>query len=132
MRMSLTRSPKFGTALAIVVLGCALALSAQDKPAVQPWMDTRLSPDQRADLVIQKMTLDEKLTMLHGQGMPMGQVDPNSNGGAGYVLGVRRLGIPTIQMADSAYGVTRSAANGRYGTAQRSGGGLWMGSGDSL
>jgi len=117
MRMSLTRSPKFGTALAIVVLGCALALSAQDKPAVQPWMDTRLSPDQRADLVIQKMTLDEKLTMLHGQGMPMGQVDPNSNGGAGYVLGVRRLGIPTIQMADSAYGVTRSAANGRYGTA---------------
>jgi beta-glucosidase len=91
-------------------------MSAQENPSVQPWMNTSLSPDQRADLVIQKMTLGEKLAMLHGHG-PMGQVDPNSNGGAGYVMGVERLGIPMIQMADSAYGVTRSAANGRYGTA---------------
>ena len=32
------------------------------KPAVKgPWMDRNLSPDQRADLVIKQMTLDEKI-----------------------------------------------------------------------
>ena len=40
-----------------------------------------------------------------------------SNGGAGYSISIPRLGIPAIQMADSAYGVTRGAAAGRYSTA---------------
>ena len=39
------------------------------------------------------------------------------NGGAGFVLGVPRLGIPIIQMSDAAYGVRMSAQNGRYSTA---------------
>jgi beta-glucosidase len=39
------------------------------------------------------------------------------NGGAGFVLGVPRLGIPIIQMSDAAYGVRDSAQNGRYSTA---------------
>jgi len=39
------------------------------KPA-GPWMDTSLSPDQRADLVLKEMTLDEKIATLHGVGMP--------------------------------------------------------------
>ncbi len=39
------------------------------------------------------------------------------NGGAGYTKAIPRLGIPSIQMADSAYGVTRNAAAGRYSTA---------------
>ena len=33
-------------------------------------MNTSLSPDQRADLVIKEMTLDEKVALLHGVGMP--------------------------------------------------------------
>ena len=33
--------------------------------------------------------------------------EEDSNGGAGYVVGIPRLGIPGIQMADAAYGVTR-------------------------
>jgi beta-glucosidase len=40
-----------------------------------------------------------------------------SNGGAGFSVGVPRLGIPPIQMADAAYGVTRGQPNGRYSTA---------------
>ena len=40
-----------------------------------------------------------------------------SNGGAGYSNAIPRVGIPAIQMADSAYGVTRGAASGRYSTA---------------
>ena len=84
-------------------------------------MNTQLSPDERADMVLKEMTLDEKIDLLHGQGMPgWGKPRPNdylSNGGAGFVLGVPRLGIPIIQMSDAAYGLRWSAQNGRYSTA---------------
>jgi beta-glucosidase len=93
-------------------------------PGMQPpaahyaWSDTSLSPDARADLVIKEMTLEEKVSLLHGQGMSFGQTGPSaSNGGAGYSNAIPRLGIPAIQMADSAYGVTRGASSGRYSTA---------------
>ncbi len=85
------------------------------------WMNTSLSADERADLVIKELTLDEKIDLLHGQGMPgWGPPKANAylgNGGAGFVLGVARLGIPLIQMSDAAYGVRSSAMNGRYSTA---------------
>lgn len=47
------------------------------------------------------MTLDEKIALLHGNGMahaPQWQMPLTylSNGGAGYVEGVKRLGIPPI------------------------------------
>lgn len=88
-----------------------------------PWMNTSLSPDQRADLVLKQMTLDEKIDLMHGQGEPDRSPYPKisvrllSNGGAGFTLGVPRLGIPIIQMSDAAYGVALSAWNGRYSTA---------------
>ena len=88
------------------------------QPKHYAWSDATLSPDVRADLVIKEMTLDEKLSLLHGQGMPCFSAGPTeSTGGAGYSNAIPRLGIPAIQMADSAYGVTRGAAAGRYSTA---------------
>ena len=87
-------------------------------PKHYPWSDTSLSPDVRADLVLKELTLDEKISLLHGQGMPFFKKGPTeSNGGAGYSNAIPRLNIPAIQMADSAYGVTRGAAAGRYSTA---------------
>jgi beta-glucosidase len=87
----------------------------------RPWMDTKLSPDQRASLVVKELTLDEKITLLHGTGHeglgPMSPLSSGSNGGAGYVVGIPRLGIPGIQMSDAAYGVRASGKNGRYSTA---------------
>ncbi|MGA8940412.1 MAG: glycoside hydrolase family 3 C-terminal domain-containing protein [Acidobacteriaceae bacterium] len=98
-----------------------LAQGPQKNPAQHPWQNTSLSPEQRADLVLKSMTLDEKIALIHGTGQPgYGAPTPeqqNSNGGAGYVVGVPRLGIPGIQMADAAYGVTKSETNGRYSTA---------------
>ena len=97
--------------------------SADDQSKNHLWMDTTLTPDQRADLVLKEMTLDEKIDLVHGQGMPgWPRAVPNANpylgnGGAGFVLGVPRLGIPIIQMSDAAYGVRSSAQNGRYSTA---------------
>jgi beta-glucosidase len=88
---------------------------------VRPWMNPKLSADERADMVLKEMTLDEKIELTHGNGMEgWGRPMPNlssSNGGAGFVWGVPRLGIPMIQMSDAAYGVRASAQNGRYSTA---------------
>jgi beta-glucosidase len=95
----------------------------QDKEPKQnrPWMNTSLSPDERADLVLKELTLDEKIDFVHGNGMPgWGKPRANAylgNGGAGFVLGVPRLGIPMIQISDAAYGVRSSGENGRYSTA---------------
>ncbi|MCX6626259.1 MAG: glycoside hydrolase family 3 C-terminal domain-containing protein [Candidatus Solibacter sp.] len=97
-------------------------------PVTGPWSDPGLSPDRRAELLLDQMTLDDKISMLHGDGMPggggggRGQVVPPapggavSNGGAGFTGAVARLGIPAIQMADAAVGVTRGAASSRYST----------------
>ncbi|MGA2219980.1 MAG: glycoside hydrolase family 3 C-terminal domain-containing protein, partial [Terracidiphilus sp.] len=86
-----------------------------------PWMNASLSPDERADLVIKKMTVDEKVALLHGVGMPtddpLTPENAPSNRGVGYAVGVPRLGIPGIDMSDAAYGVRSSGANGRYSTA---------------
>ncbi|MDE1163131.1 MAG: glycoside hydrolase family 3 C-terminal domain-containing protein [Acidobacteriaceae bacterium] len=102
--------------------GLPLAFAATLVPSLSAqthaWDNKSLTPDQRAHLVLKEMTLDEKIGLVHGYGMPGEEgVPASSNGGAGQTLGVPRLGIPAIQMADAAYGVTRSAANGRYSTA---------------
>jgi beta-glucosidase len=84
-------------------------------------MNTALSADERASLVIKEMTLDEKIALLHGVGMPtddpLTPENAPSNRGVGYAVGVPRLGIPGIDMSDAAYGVRSSQANGRYSTA---------------
>jgi len=111
-------------ALGIAILSFALlSASAQtgSEHRTAPWMNSSLSPDERAALVLKEMTLDEKVSLLHGTGMvglsPMSPLAVKSNGGAGYVVGIRRLGIPDIQMSDAAYGVRQSGENGRYSTA---------------
>jgi beta-glucosidase len=84
-------------------------------------MNKSLSSDERADMVLKELTLAEKIDLLHGQGMlGWSRTMPKlylGNGGAGFVLGVPRLGIPQIEMSDAAYGVRSSAQNGRYSTA---------------
>jgi beta-glucosidase len=108
--------------LCVVSLGLPVfAQSGSPDKNSRPWMNASLSPDDRASLVVKEMTLDEKITLLHGTGHPgLGPMSPlssGSNGGAGYVVGIPRLGIPGIQMSDAAYGVRSSGQNGRYATA---------------
>jgi len=108
-------------AIVILILILLSASAQSGSGPARPWMNTRLAPDERAALVVKEMTLDEKVSMLHGTGMvglsPMSPLSIKSNGGAGYVVGVPRLGIPAIQMSDAAYGVRQSGENGRYSTA---------------
>ncbi len=86
-----------------------------------PWLDASLSPDERAAMVLKELTLDEKITMIHGEGLagmtPIGARRGESNGGVGFTAGIPRLGIPGIDMSDAAYGVRSSGENGRYSTA---------------
>jgi beta-glucosidase len=119
------RSLRTTLQLGVAILSLALLpVSAQVGAEQTPhgsWMNSSLSPDERAALVLKEMTLDEKITLLHGTGMkglsPMSPLAGGSNGGAGYVVGIPRLGIPAIQMSDAAYGVRSSGENGRYSTA---------------
>ncbi len=104
------------------------SVSAQFPPPppreTRPWiLQKNLSPDERADMVVAQMTLDEKIQLVHGAGMPgipIGPSDPaivRANGGAGFIPGIERLGLPDLNMADSAVGVGRGAYKGRYSTA---------------
>src|SRR4029077_2063505 len=112
------------------LLACVVAFCALLEPAVaphrhpqdptrpagnRPWMNRNLSADERAELVLKELTLDEKIAFIHGNVMPgWGGPRPNAylgNSDAGFVLGLPRLGI---QMSDAAYGVRASAQNGRY------------------
>jgi beta-glucosidase len=99
----------------VIALAPVLAQRGAPQAPKGPWMDKSLSPDQRADLVLAEMTLDEKITLVHGAG-GFGQAGARSNGGAGVVEGIPRLGLPDLQLADSAVGVRSAADRGRYST----------------
>lgn len=79
----------------------------------RPWMDARLSPDERAELILKEMTLAEKLLLTFGTFAAKhdssgkfwqypAEARPNS---AGFVPGIKRLGIPPQWETDSGTGV---------------------------
>ncbi|WP_183791157.1 glycoside hydrolase family 3 C-terminal domain-containing protein [Tunturiibacter gelidoferens] len=104
------------------IIGVGIAPAQQTN---RPWMDSHLSPGDRSELVLKQLTLDEKLALVHGNGMSGESqwrmpLTPLTNGGAGYTQGVERLGIPPLIISDAGYGVRASGANGRYSTAMPS------------
>ncbi len=118
-----TQTFLFASVAVGAILCGAGRLMAQD--AARPWMNPKLAPEQRAGMVLKQLTLDEKLALLHGNGMPFVPqwqmpLTHLANGGAGYVEGVPRLGIPPLIISDAAYGVRGSGSNGRYSTAMPS------------
>lgn len=79
------------------------ALSAQDAP----WMKASLLPDERATLILNQMTLAEKIAMVHGEYGPYGF----------YNTSIPRLGIPALTMADGPAGIHVSNAAVNEGKA---------------
>jgi len=93
-------------AASVAVLMFATAASAQ---AAKPWMNTKLSPDERARLLDAELTLDERIGLVHGpMAMPykIKTIPKGAIGSAGYIAGVERLGIPALQESDASLGVT--------------------------
>jgi beta-glucosidase len=94
----------------LVLWGTAVLLpwnmaAAQTAPVV--------TGDARVDQLLSKMTLEEKLTLIHGT-----QEDPSVyQGQAGYLAGIPRLGIPGLRMADGPPGaLTRVPSQGETAT----------------
>ena len=120
MRLSRLRATALFTTLTLApTLGFAQQPKAPAAPA-GPWMNASLDPDARADMMIKEMTLDEKILLVHGDGWgvlrPGDPVAEGHNGGAGFVKGIPRLGLPAINLADSAVGVRMAAPDSRYAT----------------
>lgn len=94
----------------LTLLGAATFLSwifaaAQKAPVV--------TGDARVDQLLSRMTLQEKLTLIHGT-----KEDPSVyQGQAGYLAGIPRLGIPGLRMADGPPGaLTRVPSQGETAT----------------
>lgn len=89
-------------ALMAALCACAHADTLTDFAALPGAADTFASAaaHRRADALVHRMTLDEKLQFIHSK-YEMSQVP---GGGAGYIQGVPRLGIPDLNMVDSATG----------------------------
>jgi len=118
-------------AIAVALAVPAFAIEAPKKVTVdapKTWMNKKLLPEQRADLVLKEMTLDEKLKLVMGY---FGHDAPWKNfkrpvesypQSAGLIYGVPRLGIPNLWEADAGVGVaSQSGPIVREATALPSG-----------
>jgi beta-glucosidase len=124
-------------AMAIAFVSVAPSFAADAPPAEakkataeapKTWMNKKLTPEQRTDLVLKEMTMDEKLKLVFGY---FGTDAPWKNfkrpveshqQSAGFIYGVPRLGIPNIWEADAGIGVaSQGGPNVRETTALPSG-----------
>ena len=94
-------------AILVAVAMTPVVARGADSPAM-PWRNAALAPEERARLLDQALTSDERLGLLHGifavpvfgKPLPAGAI-----GSAGYVAGLDRLGIPALQESDASLGV---------------------------
>jgi beta-glucosidase len=105
--MSKPSRGEFRTGIAIVLLvalatACAIVVSpavAQSQKATNKVPVVTGNP--RVDKLLSEMTLEEKISMIHGA-----WENPATNQGqAGYLAGVPRLGIPSLRLSDGPPGV---------------------------
>lgn len=110
-------------AMALAVTAATPAFAADKKAdakapaeAAKPWMNTALSADQRADLILKEMKQEEKLKLVFGHfGTEMGwknipKIPAAIPFSAGYVEGVPRLGIPALYETDAGVGVANQVS----------------------
>jgi beta-glucosidase len=110
-------APSYSQALIPPSLTPPTAQAGLAVPPDAPWLDPTRNPDERAALVLAQMTQDEKLQLVRGTGMVGDPArEGGSNGGAGFVPGIKRLRLPDIDMADSTVGVTLGGVRSRYST----------------
>lgn len=114
------RDLKAGVCAAAVLL--ALPGLAASAPA-QPWTSPKLSPDKRADLVLDRLSLDQQIGLLHGS-MPafMGpKKPPHVLISAGYFPGLPEYGIPELTESDASLGISNAGRKDDDATALPSG-----------
>ena len=84
----------------------SVARPAAGAAASFPWMNTSLSADERARLLVRALTLDEKVGLMHGIGDETGTGFVGDHTGA--VPPIPRVGFPGFHLTDGPGGVRQS------------------------
>ncbi|WP_104108359.1 glycoside hydrolase family 3 C-terminal domain-containing protein [Nocardioides sp. 616] len=105
------------SALALVVTTAGAMLGVQQSATAQdelPWMNTSLSPTERTELLIDAMTLDQKLEQIFNRPIYNEDLDDGTDGnGKGcdftqigrHIEGIPELAIPDFRMANGGTGI---------------------------
>src|SRR4051794_24437831 len=98
-----------GLALA-ALLATAAPATAAGRCGTHPWCDTTLSPDQRAQLLLDALTPDERIALLGGDDLfGVAGGDPSHTGTSD---GVPRVDLPTTLYSDGPVGPRQGASTG--------------------
>src|SRR5436305_13376839 len=98
MRLGRLIATGAGAVIALAARGSAHAAGRCGEPAQRPWCNTSLSPDERAGLLLNALTQDEKISLLAGDD-PFG-AGGGANSHTGTSDGIARLGLPTTYYSD--------------------------------
>jgi beta-glucosidase len=91
-------------ALGLLAVSLACGGGSPPPPPSGPPPSTA-SPDVRADYLVSRMTLDEKIQLVHGGASSTWWLQTQPRGGAGWVPGIPRLNIPDLYLGDGSVGV---------------------------
>src|SRR5262245_9842755 len=90
-----------------VILAATAIAGTPSQPAAAaelPWMNTSLTPETRAHLLVSAMTLDQKIAQLHGQSGLIPELPECGNSGR-HVPGIPELAIPTFRVTNGPVGL---------------------------
>jgi beta-glucosidase len=107
--------PRRAAAPVFLLVALALAPAAQaagrcGDVQTRPWCDTSLSPDVRAELLLQALTADERISLLAGDELT--GVAGREGSHTGTSNGVARVGMPPIFFSDGPVGTRQGKATG--------------------
>lgn len=108
------RPSRYAVAMSCLATAAAALLSVPATPASSaaaeaqcPWMDVAKTPAQRASELVSAMTLDEKISLVHGAEPAMLEY----YGAAGHVAAIPRLCMPDLVLNDAGAGVGDGQVN---------------------
>ncbi|MBP2512308.1 beta-glucosidase [Sphingomonas sp. PvP018] len=101
--------------LGVSLMGIAAMVEARETPAkvAPPKAPATATPDagpdarRRAEAIVARMTIDEKIKLAHGLFPPMaaGKTTDTLIPSAGHIDGIARLGVPLVRESDASLGV---------------------------
>ncbi|MET0934255.1 MAG: glycoside hydrolase family 3 C-terminal domain-containing protein [Mycetocola sp.] len=106
MKKPLPRSATRAFAIGIaVILATGVGVPAAVGATALPWMDSSLAPEQRSDLLIDAMSLDQKIQQIAMQPVENTNIPGCAFSRQGrHVEGIPELAIPTLRMTNGPFG----------------------------